>query len=117
MKNTEQSVRASGNLNPMYGKRHNVATRRKISQSLRNRHTCIDNMMKEDILSYGDTSPMSRKNVLRQLLDNNEIKFKDVQQAINFLAIMLNEQRIKEVVSAEIKRFLENETTRLINLE
>lgn len=117
MQNNIKSIEISGNLNPMYGKRHSVETKQKISQTQKERYQAIRKAISEDLLKQGQTDTQTRKEVLLHLLDKNELNFTSVQQAINFLAIMLNEQRIKEVVSAEIKRFLENETTRLINLE
>lgn len=38
MENTEQSVMKSGNLNPMYGKRHSTDTKKKISDSQKQRY-------------------------------------------------------------------------------
>lgn len=118
MNTTINSVNKNGNLNPMHGKRHTLATKQKISNSQKQRYADIRKALKEDdILKYGKTTAEARKEVLLHLLDNNKLNFKTVQQAVNFLAIMLNEQLIKEVVSAEIERFLQRETTRIGNME
>lgn len=107
MKNTEQSVMKSGNLNPMYGKKHDEITKRKISISQKKRYDAIRKALKEDnILNYGQTDVNARKDVLRQLLDKNELNFKNVQQAINFLAIMLQKDRVKEIVRGEINKLI-----------
>ena len=46
MKNTEQSVTKSGNLNPMYGKRHSTDTKKKISDSQKQRYQAIRKALK-----------------------------------------------------------------------
>lgn len=107
MKHTEQSVMKSGNLNPMYGKKHDEITKRKISISQKKRYDAIRKALKEDnILNYGQTGDEARRDVIRQLLDKNQLNFKNVQQAINFLAIMLQKDRVKEIVRGEINKLL-----------
>ena len=108
MKNTEQSVMKSGNLNPMYGKRHSTDTKKKISDSQKQRYQAIRKALKEqDILGYGQTDDEARKDVLRQLLDRNELSFRSVQQAVNFLAIMIGKDRIQEIIREEINSFMD----------
>lgn len=54
---------------------------------------------------YGtDMSENARREVLRHLLDTNELSFNSVQQAVNFIAIMLGKDRIQEIVKAEISK-------------
>lgn len=105
MKNTEQSVMKSGNLNPMYGKRHSTDTKKKISDSQKQRYQAIRKALKEqELFEYADTSIDARKEVLRHLLDTNELSFNSVQQAVNFLAIMLGKEKIQDVIKAEINK-------------
>jgi hypothetical protein len=44
--------------------------------------------------------------VLKQLLNKNELNFKSIQQAVNFLGIMLQKDRIQEIVREEINNLL-----------
>lgn len=105
MKNTEQSVTKSGNLNPMYGKRHSTDTKKKISDSQKQRYQAIRKALKEqELFEYADTSLDARKEVLRHLLDTNELSFNSVQQAVNFIAIMLGKEKIQDIIKAEIDK-------------
>ena len=105
MKNTEQSVMKSGNLNPMYGKRHSTDTKKKISDSQKQRYQAIRKALKEqELFEYADTSLDARKEVLRHLLDTNELSFNSVQQAVNFIAIMLGKEKIQDIIKAEIDK-------------
>lgn len=107
MENTMQSIKKSGSLNPMWGKRHDSETKKKISDSQKKRYEAIRKSLKEqDILDYGKTDDEARKDVLRQLLYRNELSFRNVQQAVNFLSIMLRESRIQEIVREEIDKLL-----------
>lgn len=107
MNNTKQSMAKSGNLNPMYGKRHSIDTKKKISDSQKQRYETIRKALKEqELLDYADTSENARKEVLRHLLDTNELSFNSVQQAVNFIAIMLGKDRIQEIVKAEIDKLV-----------
>lgn len=114
MQTTVRSVRTSGSLNPMYGKRHGYMTKQKMSDSQKKRYADIRNGLQEDMLDYADTSSAARKDVLLQLLDNNELKFQNVQQAVNFLASMLTEERIARVLRDEINKFI-GEDARLVS--
>ena len=105
MENTQQSMAKSGNLNPMFGKRHSQETKKKISDSQRQRYETIRKALQEqELLDYADTSENARREVLRHLLDTNELSFNSVQQAVNFIAIMLGKDRIQEIVKAEINK-------------
>ena len=105
MENTEQSVMKSGNLNPMYGKRHSTDTKKKISDSQKQRYQAIRKALKEqELFEYADTSLDARKEVLRHLLDTNELSFNSVQQAVNFIAIMLGKEKIQDIIKAEIDK-------------
>ena len=111
MQNTKKSVKYSGNLNPMFGRRHGYKTKEKISSSLKNRHA-----LQEDMLDYADTSAEARHDVLLHLLDKNELNFRSVQQAANFLASMLTEEHIARIASNEINKFIEEECKKKYSL-
>ena len=107
MKNTEQSVMKSGNLNPMYGKRHSTDTKKKISDSQKQRYQAIRKALKEqELFEYADTSIDARKEVLRHLLDTNELSFNSVQQTVNFIAIMLGKEKIQDIIKTEIDKVI-----------
>ena len=107
MENTMQSIKKSGSLNPMWGKRHDEETKKKISNAQKKRYAAIRKALQEqDILNYAETDEEARKDVLRQLLDRNELNFKNVQQAVNFIAIMLRKDRIQKVIREEINIFI-----------
>lgn len=107
MENTEQSVMKSGNLNPMYGKRHSTDTKKKISDSQKQRYQAIRKALKEqELFEYADTSLDARKEVLRHLLDTNELSFNSVQQAVNFIAIMLGKEKIQDIIKTEIDKVI-----------
>ena len=107
MKNTEQSVTKSGNLNPMYGKRHSTDTKKKISDSQKQRYQAIRKALKEqELFEYADTSLDARKEVLRHLLDTNKLSFNSVQQAVNFIAIMLGKEKIQDIIKTEIDKVI-----------
>ena len=63
-------------------------------------------MKEQDILNFGQTDDNARKDVLRQLLDKNELNFNNVQQAVNFLSIMLKKHRIQEIIRQEINNLI-----------
>lgn len=105
MNNTKQSMAKSGSLNPMYGKRHSTETKRRISDSQKQRYQAIRKALKEqELFEFADTSLDARKEVLRHLLDTNELSFESVQQAVNFLAIMLGKEKIQDIIRAEIDK-------------
>lgn len=107
MENTTQSVMRSGNLNPMFGKRHSEETKQKISNAQRARYDAIRKALaEEDIIDYGRTDKEARKDVLLQLLDRNKLSFQSVQQAANFFAIMLDEERVKRIIQEHIDKFV-----------
>ena len=105
MNNTQQSMAKSGNLNPMYGKRHSTNTKKKISDSQKQRYQAIRKALKEqELFECADTSLDARKEVLRHLLDTNKLFFDSVQQAVNFIAIMLGKERIQNIIKIEIEK-------------
>ena len=107
MENTVQSVMKTGNLNPMYGKRHSTDTKKKISDSQKQRYQAIRKALKEqELFEYADTSIDARKEVLRHLLDTNELSFNSVQQAVNFIAIMLGKEKIQDIIKTEIDKVI-----------
>ena len=63
-------------------------------------------MKEQDILDYGRTDDDARRDVLQHLLDKNKLNFNNVQQAINFLAIMLKKHRMQEIIRQEINNLI-----------
>lgn len=111
MDTTKQSIERSGNLNPMYGKRQSLETKRKISDSQKRRYAAIRKAIREqDILRFAQTDDEARKELIHQLLVNNNISFENVQQAVNFIAILLGKERIQEIVKDEIDKLLVDDT-------
>ena len=101
MEITKQSVERSGNLNPMWGKRQSLETKKKISDSQRKRYAAI--------LQFAQTDSEARKELIHQLLDKNDISFDNVQQAVNFVAFLLEKERVKAIVQEEINKLLVND--------
>ena len=101
-----KSCNKAGNLNPMFGKRHSIETKERISNSQKARYAAIREQGK-DIVDYGKTDKEARKDVLLQLLDRNKLSFQSVQQAANFFAIMLDEERVKRIIQEQIDKFIE----------
>ena len=107
MMNGSQKISRQGNLNPMYGKRHTADTKKKISDSQKARYNAIRKAIKEQsIIDYGDDSPESRKRVLAHLLDNNDLKFDNMKQVADFLAIMIGKDRIQEIIRSQVDKLI-----------
>ena len=98
----------SGNLNPMWGRKQSPETKQKISDTQKARYAAIRKAIheREDILDYGDNDPQTRREILRHLLDNNNLKFNSVKQAADFFVIMLGKDRIEEIVHRTIDRYI-----------
>lgn len=110
MEITKQSVERSGNLNPMWGKKQSEETKKKISDSQKKRYAAIRKAIKEqDILQLAHTDDKARKELIHQLLDKNNISFNNIQQALNFVALLLEKERVKGIVREEINRLLSEE--------
>lgn len=107
MKVTKQSVERSGNLNPMWGKRQSLETKKKISDSQKKRYRAIRKAIREqDILQLAHTDDKVQKEVIHQLLDKNIMSFDNVQQAVNFVAFLLEKERVKDIIQEEINKLL-----------
>lgn len=116
MNQTQQSMEKSGSLNPMYGKRHSVETKQKISNTQRARYAAIHKAIteREDILDYGRDDTESRKAVLRHLLDKNDLRFDNVKQVADFFIIMLGRDIIEEIAHRTVDKYIsENCTLRM----
>lgn len=98
----------SGNLNPMWGRKQSPETKQKISDTQKARYAAIRKAIheREDILDYGDNDPQTRREILRHLLDNNNLKFDTVKQAADFFVIMLGQDKIEEIVHRTIDRYI-----------
>lgn len=107
MNTTKASVERKGNLNPMWGRKHTPETKEKISNSQKARYNVIRKAIKEQsIIDYGDDSPESRKRVLAHLLDNNDLKFDNMKQVADFLAIMIGKDRIQEIIRSQVDKLI-----------
>lgn len=108
MNQTQQSMEKSGNLNPMWGRKQSQETKKKISNTQKARYAAIRKAITErdDILDYGDDDPLTRREVLRYLLDNNNLRFDNVKQAADFFVIMLGRDRIEEIVHRTIDKYI-----------
>lgn len=105
--NQQQTASRSGNLNPMYGKKQSYETKKKISDSQKERYRRIRHALSEqELLNNAQDDFETRKEVLQHLLDNNKLSFRSIQQAINFLAIMLGKERIQSIIRAEMDKLL-----------
>lgn len=111
--NSTQSIKKQGNLNPMFGKKHDLKTKKKISNSQKERYEAIrqavyseDAKLDEPI---GRTDKAARIDLLNQCLNTDTIGFDSVEQAHNFVAIMLQEKGenyLEKVVKEELNKFL-----------
>ena len=107
MNTTRASVDRKGNLNPMWGRKHTPETKEKISNSQKARYNAIRKAIKEQsIIDYGDDSPESRKRVLSHLLNNNDLKFDNMKQVADFLAIMIGKDRIQEIIRSQVDKLI-----------
>lgn len=108
MNQTKQSMKKSGNLNPMWGRKQSSETKKKISDTQKARYAAIRKAIteREDILDYGDDTLETRKELLKHLLDNNNLKFDNVKQAADFFVIMIGKDRIEEIVHRTIDRYI-----------
>ena len=100
MQNTKQSVMKSGNLNPMWGKKHSSETKNKISATQKARYAAIRKAIKEeDVQNVKQTDGEAHKSALSHLLGQNQLSFTN-------LALMLKESQIKKIVRLEINKLL-----------
>lgn len=107
MHNSKQSIKKQGNLNPMYGKRHSQETKQKISDSQKERYETIKRALQEKtIFAKAQDDFCARKDVLNHLVNNYELSFNSIQQAVNFLAIVLGKENIARVIQKEIERIV-----------
>lgn len=107
MMNSSQKISRQGNLNPMFGKRHSIDTKKKISDSQKARYNAIRKAIKEQsIIDFGDDSPESRKRILTYLLDKNNLQFENMKQVADFLAIMIGKDRIQEIIRSEVDKLI-----------
>lgn len=105
--NSSQKISRQGNLNPMFGKRHSIDTKKKISDSQKARYNAIRKAIKEQsIIDFGDDSPESRKRILTYLLDKNNLQFENMKQVADFLAIMIGKDRIQEIIRSEVDKLI-----------
>lgn len=110
METTKQSIERSGNLNPMWGKRQSLETKKKISDSQKRRYAAIRKAIREqDILQFAQADGEARKELIHQLLDKNNISFDSIQQSVNFVVFLLEKERVKDIIREEINKLLVND--------
>lgn len=113
MEHTELSMMRSGNLNPMFGKKHDNETKKKISNSQKARYAAIRKALNEDnILNYGKDDFKARREVLLHILDKNTLSFRSLQQAANFFVIMLGKENIRALIDEELNRLTHNKDSK-----
>ena len=104
-----------GNLNPMFGKRHNEETKEKISTSQKARYAAIRKALQAEEIQppIGRTDKAARMDLLNQCFNTDSIAFKDVEQAHNFVAIMLQneENYLQKIIKEELNKLI-NEKNR-----
>ena len=77
------------------------------ANNIPSQHTVLKNISRtEELFEYADTSIDARKEVLRHLLDTNELSFNSVLQAVNFIAIMLGKEKIQDIIKTEIDKVI-----------
>lgn len=107
MKTTKRSIKKNGNLNPMWGKKQSLETKKKISDSQKKRYAAIRKaIMEQDILQITQTDNNARKKLIHQFLDKNSISFDNVQQTVNFVAFLLEKKQVKGIIREEINKLL-----------
>lgn len=111
MENVNQSIKKQGSLNPMYGKRHSEVTKQKIAASQRDRYEKIrqEIQAEEARPPLGRTDKAARMELLNQCLHKDTIGFDSVEQAHNFVAIMMQsegENYIQRVIKEELEKML-----------
>lgn len=107
MHNNKRSVEMQGNLNPMYGKRHSLETKKKISDSQKERYKIIKKALQEKtIFSKAQDDFSARKDILNHLIKKHDLSFTSIQQAINFIAIILGKENIAKVIQQEIEKIM-----------
>lgn len=114
--NEKQSLDVSrrsreGNLNPMFGKRQSLKTKQKISDSQKERYEMIRRKIQSEQANppLGRTDKAARMELLNQCLNKDTIGFDTVEQAHNFVAIMLQyegENHIQRVIKEELDKML-----------
>lgn len=102
-----------GNLNPMFGKRQSLETKQKISDSQKSRYEKIRQELKseEKKQPLGRTDKAARMELLNQCLYKDSIKFDSVEQAHNFIAIMMQDEEknyIQRIIKEELNKIIED---------
>ena len=75
-----------------------------IPRAMKFRQLRVPPFYRAGICGYYAIARCARKEVLRHLLDINKLSFNSVQQALNFIAIMLGKEKIQDIIKAEIDK-------------
>ncbi|WP_291530614.1 NUMOD3 domain-containing DNA-binding protein [Bacteroides sp. UBA939] len=100
-----------GNLNPMWGKQQSLDTKKKISNTQKKRYEAIRKQLQKEETkqAIGRTDKVARMDLLNQCLHKDTIGFDSVEQAHNFVAIMLENEGtsyLQRIVKEELNKFL-----------
>lgn len=102
-----------GNLNPMFGKRQSLETKQKISDSQKERYEMIRQNIQSEQANppLGRTDKAARMELLNQCLHKDTIGFDSVEQAHNFIAIMMQDEGknyIQRIIKEELNKIIED---------
>lgn len=100
-----------GNLNPMFGKRQSPETKQKISNSQKERYEKIRQELQSESVKVDNVEQDAKLDLLKQWLFTDSIKFRDAQQAHNFIDIMatgIDSTYLRRVINDELNQHLTN---------
>lgn len=109
MKNTNQSMKKSGSLNPMWGKQQSLEAKKKISDSQKARYERIRDKLQSESTKVNNVEQDAKLDLLKQCIFTDSIQFRDKQQALNFINIMsdgIEGNYLKRVINDELNKFL-----------
>jgi len=101
-----------GSLNPMWGKEQSQETKQKISISQKKRYEMIRQQLQSEQTGLkepvGRTDKVARMDLLNQCLNTDSMSFRDVEQAHNFVAIMLQNEGnyLKKIIKEELDKLI-----------
>ena len=106
MDNTIQSIKKCGSLNPMYGKRHDAETKKKISDTQKRRYAMIRKAINGNNNSDENQSIVEAQKLDLSELEQYEIKFNTIKPTLIFLSRLLDKEYISQIINDEINKLL-----------
>lgn len=109
MESTNQSIKKTGSLNPMWGKRQSLDTKKKISDSQKERYEKIRQQIQSESIKTNNAEQEAKLDLLKQCIFTDSIQFRDRQQAINFIDIMshgIQSDYLKRIINDELNKHL-----------